>query len=197
MDELSLTGNCLRGSRGIVAFDGGFASDDSPHIQLVRQLLTGVFSVPEGHPKSKPFVDHVHNFALDGKGRIHYRHYQLTNAPVSGVQGRSRPASVGASTEQMLVEIGPRCKLTIIRIFDGPFGGPTLYANPAFVSPNHVRAEVRKQTGQKYARKVTAREAMRKRRAGSERQMPHDELSDVFRDEGDDDLRADDDGDSD
>jgi ribosome biogenesis protein BRX1 len=182
MDELSLTGNCLKGSRGLVAFDGGFGPEAPAHIQMVRQLLTGIFAVPEGHPKSKPFVDHVHSFALDPRGKVHYRHYQLTSAPVAG-------SGVGAARmggEQMLVEIGPRCTLTTIRIFEGAFGGPTLYANPAFVSPNHVRAEVRKETGNKYARKVTARAAMRKRHAGSDRQMPHDALNDVFRDDGDD-----------
>ncbi|KAJ1617128.1 Brix-domain-containing protein [Pavlovales sp. CCMP2436] len=177
MDELSLTGNCLRGSRGIVSFDGAFGEDAAPHLRMVRQILTGIFAVPEGHPKSKPFVDHVHSFTLDGQGKVHYRHYQLSAAPAeAGVLAPKKGKPV-----QMLVEIGPRCTLTVMRIFAGAFGGPTLFANPAFVSPNHVRAEVRRQTGERYAKKVTARAAMRKRRAGPERQMPHDELGDVFR----------------
>ena len=37
-----------------------------------------------------------------------------------------------------LVEIGPRFVLDIIRIFEGSFGGPTLFLNEDFVSPNTV-----------------------------------------------------------
>ena len=38
-----------------------------------------------------------------------------------------------------LVEVGPRCCLNPIKIFAGSFGGPVLYENPAYVSPNLVR----------------------------------------------------------
>jgi hypothetical protein len=37
-----------------------------------------------------------------------------------------------------LVEVGPRFCLNPVRIFDGSFGGRTLYENPAYVSPNAV-----------------------------------------------------------
>lgn len=37
-----------------------------------------------------------------------------------------------------LVEIGPRFVLNLIKIFQGSFGGPTLYENPGFQSPNLV-----------------------------------------------------------
>lgn len=33
---------------------------------------------------------------------------------------------------------GPRFVLNPIRMFSGSFGGPTLYQNPTFVSPNEV-----------------------------------------------------------
>lgn len=39
------------------------------------------------------------------------------------------------------VEIGPRMCLNPIKIFEGSFGGPTLYDNPAYVSPNAVSGE--------------------------------------------------------
>lgn len=184
MDELSLTGNCLRGSRGIVSFDSAFGGTAPSHLLLVRQVLTGIFAVPEGHPKSKPFVDHVHSFALDRLGKIHYRHYQIVNAQDGADGGRRSQAG------QMLVEVGPRCSLTVMRIFDGPFGGPTLYANSGFVSPNHVRAEVRRRTGERYAKKITARAAMRKRHAGADRRLPRDELADVFREEPDEHMEG-------
>ena len=47
MSDLRLTGNCLLGSRPILSFDGAFGG--SPHLQLLRQLLTNVFSTPKGH----------------------------------------------------------------------------------------------------------------------------------------------------
>lgn len=40
-----------------------------------------------------------------------------------------------------LAEIGPRFILTLIKIFQGSFGGAVLYTNPNYVSPNEVRNE--------------------------------------------------------
>ncbi len=37
-----------------------------------------------------------------------------------------------------LVEVGPRCCFNPIKMFAGSFGGPVLYDNPAYVSPNRV-----------------------------------------------------------
>lgn len=42
MDELKMTGNCLKGSRGIVSFDGGW--DQKPEWALLKELLTQVGS---------------------------------------------------------------------------------------------------------------------------------------------------------
>ncbi len=50
-----------------------------------------------------------------------------------------------------LVEIGPRFCLTPIRIFEGSFGGPTVFENPEFVHPNFVRSALRKDKLQKYS----------------------------------------------
>lgn len=36
------------------------------------------------------------------------------------------------------VQVGPRFCLNPIKIFAGSFGGPTLYENPFYVSPNQV-----------------------------------------------------------
>ena len=43
---------------------------------------------------------------------------------------------VAAAEGAALVEVGPRACLMPIRIFAGSFGGPVLYENPAYVSPN-------------------------------------------------------------
>ncbi|XP_016349723.1 ribosome biogenesis protein BRX1 homolog isoform X2 [Sinocyclocheilus anshuiensis] len=42
-----------------------------------------------------------------------------------------------------LVEIGPRFVLNLIRIFQGSFGGPTLYESPHFEPPNTRRRMIR------------------------------------------------------
>lgn len=60
MDELRLTGNCMKGSRPILSFDESFGR--IPHLQLLKVLLIKVFGTPKGHPKSKPFVDRVMAF---------------------------------------------------------------------------------------------------------------------------------------
>ncbi len=60
MDELRLTGNCMKGSRPILTFDESFKKHD--HLKLLKSLFTDVFGTPRGHPKSKPFVDRVMAF---------------------------------------------------------------------------------------------------------------------------------------
>ena len=68
MDELKMTGNCMKGSRPISSFDNSFDTID--HLKLVKELFVDVFGTPRGHPKSKPFVDRVMGFYYaDGKVR--------------------------------------------------------------------------------------------------------------------------------
>jgi ribosome biogenesis protein BRX1 len=49
--------------------------------------------------------------------------------------------------EPTLVEIGPRFVLIPIRIFLGSLGGPSLYQNATFVSPNLERSYHKKDKG--------------------------------------------------
>lgn len=60
MDELRLTGNCMKGSRPVLSFDESF--DQFPHLQLLKEMFVDVFGTPRGHPKSKPFVDRIMAF---------------------------------------------------------------------------------------------------------------------------------------
>lgn len=50
MDEMKMTGNCLKGSRPIVVFDKAF--DDAPHLLVIKEVLTHVrpSAVPEERP---------------------------------------------------------------------------------------------------------------------------------------------------
>jgi ribosome biogenesis protein BRX1 len=59
--------------------------------------------------------------------RIWFRNYQI----IEKMGEKSQK-------EISLVEIGPRFVMNVIRIFDGSFGGSTLYENPHYVSPNSV-----------------------------------------------------------
>jgi ribosome biogenesis protein BRX1 len=60
MDELRLTGNCMKHSRPILSFDESFGRLD--HLKLLKELFVDIFGTPRGHPKSKPFVDRVMAF---------------------------------------------------------------------------------------------------------------------------------------
>jgi ribosome biogenesis protein BRX1 len=70
MDELKLTGNCMIGSRPLLNFDVKF--DSEPHLQLMKSMLTDVFNTPQGHPKSKPFVDRIMSFYLVNNNICNY-----------------------------------------------------------------------------------------------------------------------------
>jgi len=141
MDELHFTGNCLKGSRPILSFDSTF--DTQPHLQLIKELFTHTFGVPKGARKSKPFVDHVVAFTV-ADGRIWFRCYQISDTDES----KGKPSDETKAQGTSLVEIGPRFVLTPIVILEGSFGGPVIYENKEFISPNAVRADLlRKKAG--------------------------------------------------
>lgn len=97
MDELKMTGNCLKGSRGILSFDKAFEetewgrltkevfthvsfwTDSSSWNFFVEQCLMyeyQIFGVPSTARRAKPFIDHVLTFSiLDSK--IWFRNFQV------------------------------------------------------------------------------------------------------------------------
>eukprot|EP00118_Oscarella_pearsei_P006623 m.30205 g.30205 ORF g.30205 m.30205 type:complete len:278 (+) comp31317_c0_seq4:30-863(+) len=157
MDELKLTGNCLKGSRPLLSFDKKF--EESSHFALLKELITQIFSTPCYHPKSKPFIDHVFNFSI-ADNRIWFRNYQIVEETES------------------LVEIGPRFVLNLVRIFAGSFGGPTLFENPQYVSPNEHRRMLKMKAGVKYRDRVDQKILREKRVKESE--LPEDEIANIF-----------------
>ncbi|PWZ02143.1 Brix-domain-containing protein [Testicularia cyperi] len=171
MDELKMTGNCLKGSRPILSFDKQF--DEKPHWTLIKEMFTQMFGVPRGARKSKPFVDHVISFSIvDNK--VWFRNYQIVEsdpganviAAVENEQAGATPKTKKAKDQQQgrqpkLVEIGPRMVLSPIRVFEGSFGGATVFENPEYISPNAIRHLVRKQKGTKYADRVNQTESLR------------------------------------
>jgi ribosome biogenesis protein BRX1 len=171
MEELHFTGNCLKGSRPILSFDASF--DKDPYLQVIRELFLHSFGVPQGARKSKPFIDHVMGFTyLDGK--IWVRNYQVNEVEATAAEDGAGAADKAApkkaaygsrDTDIGLVEIGPRFVLTPIIIQEGSFGGPLIYENKQFVSPNQVRSDLRKQKMLKHStRAETVSERVTKRK---------------------------------
>ncbi|KAI1388431.1 Brix-domain-containing protein [Hypoxylon trugodes] len=188
MEELHFTGNCLKGSRPVLSFDAAF--DKEPYLQVIKELFLHTFGVPQGTRKSKPFIDHVMGFTF-ADGRIWVRNYQIkeseattTNSGEDGNMDVDAKSSKGRNKELdiSLVEIGPRFVLTPIVIQEGSFGGPIIYENKEFVSPNQVRADLRKRSATKHnARAEQYVERLAKKgdlglRTSGGKQMPVDAL---------------------
>ena len=163
MSELHFPGNCLKGSRPILSFDAAFTSQS--HLLVVKEILTHIFGVPQGARKTKPFVDHVMGFAI-ADGKIWIRCFQISESEVSkgekaaskNVNGAETPVAKKSGkraedTKISLVEIGPRFVLTPIVILEGSFGGPVIYENKEFISPNQVRSELRLSKAGRYNRR--------------------------------------------
>uniref|UniRef100_A0A8D0DS17 Ribosome biogenesis protein BRX1 homolog n=1 Tax=Salvator merianae TaxID=96440 RepID=A0A8D0DS17_SALMN len=157
--ELKMTGNCLRGSRPILSFDQTF--DEEPHYALLKELFIQIFSTPQYHPKSQPFVDHVLSFSVTD-WRIWFRNYQIIEEDGS------------------LVEIGPRFVLNLIKIFQGSFGGPTLYENPHYQSPNMHRRVLRLATAAKFKEKQNMKELQKLKKKEDNALIPEDPTEQVF-----------------
>merc|ERR1712110_1122447 len=123
MAELKMTGNCLAASRPLLSFCPTFSQDT--HWTLMKELLTSIFGIPNQHPKSQPFFDHVFTFSVvDGK--IWFRNYQIVE-------------ETGA-----LAEIGPRMVLNPIKVFEGSFCGQTLWENADYVTPCAKRSMLKR-----------------------------------------------------
>jgi len=159
MDELKLTGNCLKGSRPILSFDKCF--DESKQYSLLKEMFTQMFGTPNMHPKSKPFVDRVMTFTVVDH-RLWIRNYQIVD-----------------QKEMTLQEIGPRFVLNLIRIFSGSFGGSTLYENPLYESPNDHRRNMYLQASTRYVQKKKAKERYGDRLVERE-DFVEESLDDIF-----------------
>ncbi|GAW14771.1 hypothetical protein ANO14919_041740 [Xylariales sp. No.14919] len=159
MEELAFSGNCLKGSRPILSFDKAF--DSEPHLQVIKQLFLQIMGVPPLQKRSKPFIDHVLSFSV-ADGRIFMRVYQVQETEPSKKDGaeeeeaaeeakkpKSKHAEKHKELDVSLLEIGPRCVLQPIIIQEGSFGGALLYENKHFVSPNQVRADLRRKSASK------------------------------------------------
>ncbi|KAL2155367.1 hypothetical protein VTH82DRAFT_108 [Thermothelomyces myriococcoides] len=177
MEELHFTGNCLKGSRPILSFDGAFESE--PYLRVIKEIFLQIFGVPQGARKSKPFIDHVMGFSV-ADGKIWVRNYEIREVEkVKGEGGGEdengegeekhsgrKGKSSGKDTDVSLVEIGPRFVLTPIVIQEGAFGGPIIYENKRFISPNKIRAELRRAKANRHvARMEQQRDTLARKRS--------------------------------
>ncbi|XP_073297170.1 ribosome biogenesis protein BRX1 homolog 2-like [Primulina huaijiensis] len=170
-EELKLTGNHLKGSRPILTLSSNF--DQKPHWKLLKELIMQIFGIPKDHRKSKPYHDHVFVFSV-ADDHIWFRNYQIS-CPHVGTQKVDR----GDLEKMTLVEVGPRFCLKPIKIFGGSFGGPTLYENPFYVSPNQIRSLAKRQQAGKYAKKVKAK--TRRKMHELENPLEVDEFADMWK----------------
>ena len=158
MAELKMTGNCLAASRPILSFCPTFTKET--HWTLMKELLVSIFGIPNQHPKSQPFFDHVFTFSIvDGK--IWFRNYQIIEESGS------------------LAEVGPRMVLNPIKVFDGAFSGQTLWENANYVTPCAKRSMIKKMKAGKYQERIAAKAAYEASRP-TEPTYKVDETEDVF-----------------
>lgn len=160
MNELNFSGNALKGSRAILSFDAAF--NKAPATLLIKELLTQTFAVPKHTRKSKPFIDRVLSFTYSDD-RVWVRHYQIVVSRGEDLEDEERKGE--EKTE--LVEIGPRFVMSPIIILEGSFGGPVVYENKEFVSPNTVRRDIR----EKRVGRMTGREDMKVKRTVKRREV--------------------------
>jgi ribosome biogenesis protein BRX1 len=159
MEELKLTGNCLKGSRPVLSFNEDFNKTD--HWKLIKEMLTQIMGTPLYHPKSQPFIDHVYNFSIVDN-RIWIRNYQIVEE------------------NGTLAEVGPRFVLNLIKIFDGSFGGSVIYENPHYVAPVIHRNLVKQKASVKYNNRIAQQLSLDSRRP-MEDTFPIDETDQIFK----------------
>jgi ribosome biogenesis protein BRX1 len=173
MDELRLTGNCLKGSRPILSFDSTFDSD--PHWKLYREMFVQIFGSPKGHPKTKPFIDHVFSFTVV-EGKIWFRNYQIIYDADPNASAKE-----AKNSDPVLVEIGPRLVLWPIKILSGSFAGETLYENVNYQTPPTVRKQASSKPASDYADQVFSKK--KRKLAIMDLDRPDTELDLIFHDD--------------
>lgn len=118
-------------------------------MSVFKEMLQQMFNVPQGARRSKPFVDHVVSFSyLDGK--IWMRQYEIKETEATGEETDVEKSKGGKSISTSLVEIGPRATFTPILVLEGSLGGAKIFENNEYVSPNFVRADLRRKIAAKH-----------------------------------------------
>ncbi|XP_015779081.1 PREDICTED: ribosome biogenesis protein BRX1 homolog, partial [Acropora digitifera] len=138
MDELKLTGNALLGSRPILSFD------KVSHVAFCSARIFTLTGVVQSCPK-------ILHYFISRRGIFDHWFVVIFLFQIVEEDGS-------------LLEIGPRFVLNLIRVFDGSFGGATLFQNPRYQSPNQYRQMIRRQAAFRYRERVDSRMALSQRK---------------------------------
>ncbi|KAG6862096.1 hypothetical protein C0995_007226 [Termitomyces sp. Mi166 len=153
MDELKMTGNCLKGSRGLLSFDKGF--DETEWGRLTKEVFTQASSrsciiekdplQPNGPPQTT-LVEIGPRFVL---------------TPIRIFEGAFSGATVFSNPGEAIYLLRHR--------------SAAYYLRAEFVSPSAVRSALRQEKGHKYGQRKDAEEEGQRRKAMRMRQ--EDELA--------------------
>ncbi|GAB4825213.1 Ribosome bioproteinsis protein BRX1 2 [Ancistrocladus abbreviatus] len=152
-----------------------------PNGPSVKFLVNAVHTMEElkltgNHLKgSRPLLTFSANFDKEP----HWKLLKEMILQVSVPHNESTKLDRGGLDKMTLVEVGPRFCLNPIKIFGGSFGGPTLYENPYYISPNQIRALEKKQKAGKYVKKVKAK--TRRKMHELSNPMERDEFADMWK----------------
>ncbi|QCD85979.1 ribosome biogenesis protein BRX1 [Vigna unguiculata] len=175
MEELKLTGNHLKGSRPLLTFSANFEKD--AHWRLLKQMLL------QSHfpqPYNINFFMTQYCIMCCLLLMPTEKSYILIPLQISAHHNESDKLPRGGLDKMTLIEVGPRFCLNPIKIFGGSFGGPTLYENPFYVSPNQIRALEKKKKSGKFAKKVKAK--TRRKMHEMSNPLEPDEFADMWKD---------------
>lgn len=172
LEELHLSGNCMKNTRAILTFDPFYSS--TAHGQVMKDLLTAIFGVPKNHKKTRPYVDHVIHFAWSDD-RVWVRNYQiLEGAAAAPSASDARVSMEGLSLE----EIGPRFILHPIMVKEGSFTGRTSWRNPHYTPMAQLRAS--RKLGEAMCHKQRTLDQAASSYRKKTTVLPEDELEHVF-----------------
>ncbi|KAM0747136.1 hypothetical protein T439DRAFT_329358 [Meredithblackwellia eburnea MCA 4105] len=174
MEEIKMSGNCLKGSRPVIVFGNEF--DQTESWRLVKECLSNIFAVPKTARKAKPFVDHVITFSIvDGK--VWFRNFQILDTPPPVDPSEPTTSSTTSKRKEKedkkkgmsLSEIGPRFVLNPVKIFEGSFNGATIFENKEFVPSSQSSHLFKKDRANKYLQRKGAQREREERREEAER----------------------------
>ncbi|CAD8144621.1 unnamed protein product [Paramecium pentaurelia] len=165
--DLKLTGNCMKGSRPILSFDGSFTED--PLMILQKELFIHAINVPKHHPKSAPCCDRVFSFIKESpdNNNIWIRNYEI--------QYEKAGKEI---IKNQLVEIGPRLVLKPIIILEGCIQGAQLWKDTAYITQAKVRLE--KKLEIKKEKDFASKKQIKKEKMLSKLETQIDEIENIF-----------------
>ena len=130
------------------------------HTDRLKQEFDAAREKDPNDPRFSRFREeyerNIFSFVDECDRRIRSAHRRLEKTPEENAATPSAIVSKAGKgeTHVSLVEIGPRFVLTPIVILEGSFGGPVIFENKEFVSPNQIRSDLRKAKSGRYNKRA-------------------------------------------